>query len=142
MGHNKRHLPAIHIFIAVRLIPIFTHLSSGWTVPLRRIVMLAAPILINRSMTNYCACVSRKGNIIIQDGGQLTREMDIYHHGPGPISIICQLPCPPCFSLVTTFKELTVLPCPPTASFLQPEIEFTKVILTAVDGFSQLRIFL
>jgi hypothetical protein len=31
---------------------------------IRRIVMLAAPILINRSMTNYCACVSGKGNRI------------------------------------------------------------------------------
>jgi hypothetical protein len=29
---------------------------------IRRIVMLAAPILINRSMTNYCADVSGKGN--------------------------------------------------------------------------------
>ncbi len=34
LGHGKRHLPAIQIFIAVRLIPILTHLSSGWTVPL------------------------------------------------------------------------------------------------------------
>jgi hypothetical protein len=65
--------------------------------------MLAAPILINISMTNYCACVSGKGNTVelIQDGGQIKRETDIYHHGPGPISIICQLPGPPCFSLVT-----------------------------------------
>ncbi len=34
LGHDKRHLPAKQIFIAVRLIPILTHLSSGWTVPL------------------------------------------------------------------------------------------------------------
>jgi hypothetical protein len=31
---------------------------------IKRIVMLAAPILINRSMTNYCAGVSGNGNII------------------------------------------------------------------------------
>ncbi len=30
--------------------------------------------------------------------------MDIYHHGPGPMSIICQLPGLFGFSLVTTFK--------------------------------------
>jgi hypothetical protein len=31
---------------------------------IRRVVMLAAPILINRSMTNYCAGVSKKWNRI------------------------------------------------------------------------------
>ncbi len=41
---------------------------------------------------------------LIQDDSQTKRETDIYHHGPGPISIIWQLPGPPCFSLVTTFK--------------------------------------
>jgi hypothetical protein len=41
---------------------------------------------------------------LIQDGGQIKRETDIYHHSQGPMSIICQLPGPPCFSLVTTFK--------------------------------------
>jgi hypothetical protein len=34
LGHDKRHLPATQIFIAVRLIPILTPLSSGWTVHL------------------------------------------------------------------------------------------------------------
>ncbi len=34
LGHDKRHLPAIQIFIAVPLIPILNHLSSRWTVPL------------------------------------------------------------------------------------------------------------
>jgi hypothetical protein len=51
--------------------------------------MLAAPILIHRSMTNYCAEVSEKEIELIQDGGQIERETDIYHHSPGPISIIC-----------------------------------------------------
>jgi hypothetical protein len=31
---------------------------------IKRIFMLAAPILINRSMTNHCAGVSGNGNII------------------------------------------------------------------------------
>ncbi len=39
LGHDKRHLPATQIFIAVRLIPILTHLSSGWTVPLIEIFL-------------------------------------------------------------------------------------------------------
>jgi hypothetical protein len=42
---------------------------------------------------------------LIQDGGQIKRETDIYHHGLGPISIVGQLPGPPCFSLVTTLKS-------------------------------------
>ncbi len=41
----------------------------------------AAPILIDRSMTNYWAGVSRKGNRIIPNGGQIKRQKDIYHHG-------------------------------------------------------------
>jgi hypothetical protein len=73
---------------------------------LRGTVMLAAPILINRSMTNYCAGVSGKGVELIQDGGQIKRATDIYHHGPGAISIICQHPRPPCFLLVTRFNYL------------------------------------
>jgi hypothetical protein len=32
--------------------------------------------------------------------------MDIHHHGPRPISIICHLRDPPTFSLPTTFKYL------------------------------------
>ncbi len=42
---------------------------------------------------------------LIQDGGQIKRETDIYHHGLGPRSIVGQLPGPRCFSLVTTFKS-------------------------------------
>jgi hypothetical protein len=38
---------------------------------------------------------------LFQDGGQIKRKKDIYHHGPKPIPIICHLPDPPCFSLVT-----------------------------------------
>jgi hypothetical protein len=68
--------------------------------------MLAAPALIDRSTTNHWAGVSRKDTELFQDGGQLKREKDIHHHGPRPISIICHLPDPYCFSLVTTFKLL------------------------------------
>ncbi len=35
LGHGKWHLPAIQFILTVRLIPILTHLSSRWTVPLR-----------------------------------------------------------------------------------------------------------
>jgi hypothetical protein len=41
---------------------------------------------------------------LCQDGGQIKREKDIYHHGPKHIPIICHLPDPPSFSLPTTFK--------------------------------------
>jgi hypothetical protein len=34
LGHGKWHLPAIQFILTVRLIPILTHLSSRWTVPL------------------------------------------------------------------------------------------------------------
>ncbi len=50
--------------------------------------MLAAPALIVRSMTNYWAGVSGNGNRkLFQDGGQIKREKDIYHHSPRPIYI-------------------------------------------------------
>jgi hypothetical protein len=42
---------------------------------------------------------------LIQDGGHIKREKDIYHHGPGPKPIICPRPDPPTFSLPTTFKK-------------------------------------
>jgi hypothetical protein len=45
---------------------------------------------------------------LIQDGGQIKREIVIYHDGPRPIRIICYLPEPPCFSLVTTFNSLNI----------------------------------
>jgi hypothetical protein len=40
-----------------------------------------------------------------QDGCQIKREKDIYHHGPKHILIICHLPNPSSFSLPTTFKQ-------------------------------------
>ncbi len=43
---------------------------------------------------------------LIQDGAQIKREKDIYHHGPGPIPIICHIPEPPCFSSVCGIKIL------------------------------------
>ncbi len=47
---------------------------------------------------------------LFQDGGQIKRENDIYHHAPRPISITCHLPAPPYFSLVTTFKCPSYVP--------------------------------
>jgi|688.fasta_scaffold1920938_1 hypothetical protein len=66
--------------------------------------MLAAPILIDRSLTNYWVGVNGKDIVLIQDGGQIKREMDVYYHGLRPIYIICQFPDPPYFCLVITFK--------------------------------------
>ncbi len=40
LGHCKWHLPAIQFILAVRFIPILTHLSSRWTVPLTQLVIL------------------------------------------------------------------------------------------------------
>jgi hypothetical protein len=51
-------------------------------------------------MTIDSAGISGTGNIT--DGGQFKREKDIYHHGLRPIPIICRLPHPSYFSLVTT----------------------------------------
>jgi hypothetical protein len=35
LGHGKEHLPAKQFVILDRLIPILTHLSCHWTVPLK-----------------------------------------------------------------------------------------------------------
>jgi hypothetical protein len=45
----------------------------------------------------------------LQNGGQIKREKNIYHHCPKHIPIICHLPDPPSFSLPTTFKKNSVL---------------------------------
>ncbi len=69
------------------------------------IVIIAAPALIDRSMTNYWAGVSRKRNIIIprwrpnkKRKGHLSprSETSIYH-------------LPPCFLLVTTFNIFNII---------------------------------
>ncbi len=39
LGHLKWHLPAIQFILAVQLIPILTHLSSRWTVPLSLLII-------------------------------------------------------------------------------------------------------
>jgi hypothetical protein len=53
LGHGKWHLPAIQFILTVRLIPILTHLSSRWTVPLRH----TAKIQYQKFETN----IHRKG---------------------------------------------------------------------------------
>ncbi len=69
--------------------------------------MLAAPILIDSRWLIIVLEWVEKEIELIQDGGQIKKETDIYHHGPGPcISNVSQLPGPPCFSLVTTFKSI------------------------------------
>ncbi len=55
--------------------------------------MLAAPILIDRWMTNYWAGLSGKGNRI-NPRWRPNKKRKGHQHGPGPISIICQLPGP------------------------------------------------
>jgi hypothetical protein len=75
---------------------------------LKGIVMLAAPAPIGKSMTNYWAGLRGKRNRIIprwrpnmKIKGHLTPQSDT-------VSIICHLPDPPCFSLVTTYTVRVV----------------------------------
>jgi hypothetical protein len=73
--------------------------------------MLAAPTLISRPMIIHCGGVSGKEIELIQDGGQIKRQKDIYYRSPRLIPIICHLPDPPpprIFSLVTTFITINV----------------------------------
>jgi hypothetical protein len=64
-------------------------------------------------MPIHIAGVSEKRKLIalIQDGGQIKREKDIYYLGPRPIPIICHLPDPPSFALPTTFERSKTSPC-------------------------------
>jgi hypothetical protein len=71
--------------------------------------------LFSRSMTNYWAAVSGKGNRIIPIWRPNKKKKGIYHHGPRPISIICHLPGPPFFSLVITFTPMRI--CNSVAEF-------------------------
>ncbi len=82
--------------------------SERWQIIDNGLGHVSSTTLIDRSITNYWAGVSEKGNRVIPrwDGGQIKREKDIYHHGPRLISIIFHLPDPPCFSLVTIFKSI------------------------------------
>jgi hypothetical protein len=52
------------------------------------------PTLTNRLLTNHWAGVSgaEMETELFQDGSQIKREKDIYHHGPKHIPIICHLP--------------------------------------------------
>ena len=51
--------------------------------------MFVAPILIDRSMTNYSAGVRGNGNSIKSKMAAKYRDKrTFYHHGPRPISII------------------------------------------------------
>ncbi len=108
------------------------HQYIGGTVPVpplvMRDVMLAAPALIDRSMTYNWPGVSGKGNRIIPRWQPNKKRKDIYHHSRRPISFIsfiCHLPDPPCFSLATTFKQWIVsslTPSPISASQIPPSL--------------------
>jgi hypothetical protein len=50
--------------------------------------MLAAPTLFDRPMTIDSAGVSRKGIELIQNGGKIKRQKEIYNHSPRPIPFI------------------------------------------------------
>jgi hypothetical protein len=79
----------------------------------------------------------RKGNRI-QDGGQIKREQDIYHHGPRPISIICHLPDPPCFSQVTTFNIFSFsLPNEGINSYLPLSTDDPGILVTQTCEYSK-----
>jgi hypothetical protein len=57
-------------------------------------------------LQTFCSTNTKTETELFQDGCQIKREKDIYHHGPKHILIICHLPDPPSFSLPTTFKLL------------------------------------
>jgi hypothetical protein len=87
------------------VLPVCISMTNGGTgtVPQWEIVRLAAPALIDRSITNYWAGVSGKGNIIIPRWRPYKKGKEHLSPWPRPISIICHLPDPPCFSLVTIY---------------------------------------
>jgi hypothetical protein len=76
------------------------HLYIGGTVSVPPLVMgdvmLAAPALTDRSMTNYWAEEIGKGNIIIIPRWRPNKKRKV-HRSP-PISIICHIPDRLCFS--------------------------------------------
>ncbi len=65
LGQGKRHMPAIQIFIAVRLIPILTHLSSRWTVPLICFLLIFHVKVILAVVTSQKKCISYRNPIKI-----------------------------------------------------------------------------
>jgi hypothetical protein len=79
---------------------------------IKKIVMLAAPVQINRSMTNYCAGVSGNGNRINPRWRPNKKRNG--HLSPRSRTNVYHLPAsrPPLFLIVTTFK----LQAKPTAT--------------------------
>ncbi len=81
LGHGKWHLPAIQFILAVRLIPILTHLSSRWTIPLKSAFSLlySTSSAFNTSLfltlTNYKIIIAlqpmRKSDTNIEPTGTL-----------------------------------------------------------------------
>jgi hypothetical protein len=63
-GSTNNHISQILCVSSTNVMMVLVSSTSTIGAVIRRIVMLAAPILIDRPMTNYCAGVSGKGNII------------------------------------------------------------------------------
>jgi hypothetical protein len=58
-------LPAIQFILAVRLIPILTHLSSRWTVPLKLILCCSREVMkVKQDNKNKLASYLQAGFII------------------------------------------------------------------------------
>ncbi len=75
-GSTNNHISKIffvHVSSTNVMVVLVSSTSTNGAV-IKRIVMLAAPILINRSMTNYCAGVSENGNIINPRGRPKKKE--------------------------------------------------------------------
>ncbi len=64
--------------------------------------MLAEPAQIDRWWLIIGLQWAEKVIELFQDGGQIKREKDIYHHSPRQISIPCYLPETPYFLLEIT----------------------------------------
>ncbi len=64
-GSTNNHISQIFFVLAApNVMVVLVSSTSTNSAVIRRIVMLAAPILIDRSMTNYCPGVSGNGNRI------------------------------------------------------------------------------
>jgi hypothetical protein len=69
--------------------------------------MVAAPTIFGRPMTIVSAGASGKKTELIQDGGMMKRQKDIFHiHcGPRQIHFISHPPNPLCFQFVNTLSH-------------------------------------
>ena len=92
-GSTNNHISHFLCVSSINVMVVLVSSTSTNGAVIRRIVMLAAPILINRSMTNYCSCVSGKGNRINprwrpnkKSGHLLLRSRTKIYHLPASLS--------------------------------------------------------